>query len=53
MRKSRGASSIFLTKGIDEKREAFTHTHRELEAVVSKVALRGIYTEIAKGDKKS
>ena len=33
----------FSTKGIDEKEEVFVIPFRELEAVVSKVPLRGIY----------
>lgn len=45
VRKSRGGASVFLTKGIDEKREVFTLTHRELEAVVSKVSLEEFDSE--------
>lgn len=42
VRKSRGAPSIFLTKGIDEKGEVFTRTYQGLEAVVSLVPLAEI-----------
>ena len=45
VRKSRGASSIFLTKGIDEKGEVFTRTYQGLEAVVSKVSLEEFDSE--------
>jgi len=46
VRKSRGASSVFLSKGIDEKREVFTRTYRGLEAVVSLVPLDEFDSEI-------
>jgi len=46
VRKSRGASSVFLTKGIDEKGEVFTRTYQGLEAVVSKVSLEEFDSEI-------
>ena len=46
VRKSRGASSVFLTKGIDEKGEVFTRTYQGLEAVVSLVPLDEFDSEI-------
>ena len=46
VRKSRGASSVFLTKGIDEKGEVFTRTYQGLEAVVSLVSLDEFDSEI-------
>ena len=46
MRKSRGASSVFLTKGIDEKGDVFTRTYQGLEAVVSLVPLEEFDSEI-------
>ena len=46
VRKSRGASSVFLTKGIDEKGEVFTRTYQRLEAVVSLVPLDEFDSEI-------
>jgi hypothetical protein len=45
VRKSRGASSVFLTKGIDEKGEVFTRTYQGLEAVVSRVSLEEFDSE--------
>ena len=45
VRKSRVASSVFLTKGIDEKGEVFTRTYQGLEAVVSKVSLEEFDSE--------
>ena len=45
VRKSRGASSVFLTKGIDEKGDVFTRTYQGLEAVVSKVSLEEFDSE--------
>jgi hypothetical protein len=46
VRKSRGASSAFLAKGIDEKGEVFTRTYQGLEAVVSLVPLDEFDSEI-------
>ena len=45
VRKSRGASSVFLTKGIDETGWVFTRTYQGLEAVVSKVSLEEFDSE--------
>ncbi len=45
VRKSRGASSAFLAKGIDEKGEVFTRTYQGLEAVVSMVPLEEFDSE--------
>ena len=46
VRKSRGASSLFSSKGLDEKGEVFTRTYRGLEAVVSLVPLDEFDSEI-------
>jgi len=46
VRKSRGSSSVFLTKGIDEKGEVFTRSYQGLEAVVSLVPLDEFDSEI-------
>jgi len=48
IRKRLYASSLFFTKGIDEKQEVFTLTHQELEAVVSKVSLEEFDSEAIK-----
>ena len=45
VRKSLGASSVFLAKGIDEEGEVFTRTYQGLEAVVSKVSLEEFDSE--------
>jgi len=45
VRKSLGTSSVFLTKGIDEKGEVFTRTYQGLEAVVSPVSLEEFSSE--------
>jgi plastocyanin len=45
VRKSLGASSEFLTKGIDEKGGVFTRTFQGLEAIVSKVSLEEFDSE--------
>jgi len=46
VRKSVGASSVFLTKGIDEKGDVFTRAYQGLEAVVSRVSLEEFDSEI-------
>jgi len=46
VRKSHGPSSVFLSKGIDEKGEVFTRTYQGLEAVVSRVPLEEFDSEI-------
>jgi hypothetical protein len=46
VRKSRGATSVFLSKSIDEKGEVFTRTYQGLEAVISRVPLAEFDSEI-------
>jgi hypothetical protein len=48
VRKSSGASSVFLAKGIDEKREVFTRAYQGLDAVVSMVSLDEFDSETIK-----